>query len=45
MSAISNLSLAALVALYAASSPASAGASATSPHIQTAASTLGDLAP
>ena len=45
MSTISALSLAGLIALGAASSPASAGGSAISPQLRIAASTLGDLAP
>lgn len=45
MSTISALSLAGLIALGAASSPAGAGTSATSPQLRIAASTLGDLAP
>lgn len=45
MSTISALSLAGLIALGAASSPASAGDSAISPQLRIAASTLGDLAP
>ena len=45
MSTFSALSLAGLIALGAASSPASAGGSAISPQLRIAASTLGDLAP